>query len=157
MNIAIDVHYQNDEAATTGIMFEDWASDEIHQTIVTTQGEIGPYETGAFYKRELPCILSLIEKLDEKLDCIVIDGYVTLGSNSTPGLGAHLYSTLDRTIPVIGVAKSAFKNTPIECELFRGHSKKPLFVTSAGLELSKAKKLISTMHGRHRYPTYLSV
>lgn len=36
-----------------------------------------PYEPGSFYKRELPCILSLLKDIYKQLDAIVIDGYAT--------------------------------------------------------------------------------
>jgi len=35
-------------------------------------------ETEAFYKRELPCILKLLDKLEQPPSCIVVDGYVFL-------------------------------------------------------------------------------
>ena len=62
--------------------------------------------TGEFYRRELPCLLAVLQNIP-KPDVIVIDGYVWLGSGHS-GLGAHLYDALNQTGAVVGVAKSRF-------------------------------------------------
>lgn len=159
MNLAIDVQYDGDSATVAGVLFEDWCSDKVFRTIITTQHNVKPYEPGAFYKRELPCILSLLDKvqtqLQERLSVIVIDGFVTLGSEQSDGLGMHLYRAVNESIPIIGVAKKKFADTPTDCEIYRGASEKPLLVTSVGMTLLQAKQLINGMHGQHRHPTLL--
>jgi deoxyribonuclease V len=153
--IAIDVHYVNDNAFAAGILFSDWESDEIEDTALKSIGEILPYESGYFYKRELPCILALLSNLETEIDTIIIDGFVTLGDLDKPGLGRYLYDHLDRRIPVVGVAKRSFYDTPARCQVLRGESKMPLYVTAAGISLEMAKNNITRMHGNFRMPTLL--
>ena len=107
---------------------------------------------GQFYRRELPCILRLIEQLDEAPDEMVIDGYVTLGKK--PGLGQYLFESFGGRIPVVGVAKSRYRTAP-GIEVLRGRSKRPLYVTSAGIDPHLAAERIKAMHGPHRVPTLL--
>jgi deoxyribonuclease V len=70
------------------------------------------------------------------------------------GLGKHLFKFLDGKIPVVGVAKSKFEGSS-GAEVFRGGSIRPLYVTSAGMDLQKASVRIRSMHGVHRIPTLL--
>ncbi|MCA9017967.1 MAG: hypothetical protein KDA77_21770, partial [Planctomycetaceae bacterium] len=67
----------------------------------------------------------------------------------------HLYQQLNEQIPVIGVAKSRFANTPDETRIYRGASQNPLYVTSLGIPLAEAKHKINAMHGEFRIPTLL--
>jgi len=157
LKLAIDVHYEGSAAVAAGILFPTWSSDEIYRTIIKKVSDVAPYEPGSFYKRELPCILKVLEEVTEKLDVIIIDGFVMLGNHNeeSDGLGMHLYNSLNNSIPIIGVAKKAFVDTPTECEVYRGGSNKPLYITSIGINLVDAKKYISKMHGKHRNPTLL--
>ena len=66
-----------------------------------------------------------------------------------------MYDALDEKIPIIGVAKNSFQNISTDTYLYRGESKKPLFITSSGVEQQEAKKLIKSMHGKYRFPTLL--
>ena len=67
----------------------------------------------------------------------------------------HLYDSLQKKVPVIGVAKNPFKDVNVESELLRGNSLKPLYITSVGYPLSQAKKCISLMAGKNRIPSLL--
>ena len=92
---------------------------------------VEPYVPGQFFKRELPCLLAVLEKVREPIDQIVVDGFVSLGDK--PGLGFHLWEALDRKVAVIGVAKNHFRYaTPVE--VVRGSSKRPLYVTAADID-----------------------
>ncbi|MCX5894325.1 MAG: endonuclease V [Proteobacteria bacterium] len=115
---------------------------------------IKPYTPGKFYERELPCLLQVLKKVKVPLDVVVIDGYVWLGENS-PGLGAYLYCALGKKVPVIGVAKSKFKGSEHAEKVFRGNSKRPLYITAAGIDPEVATKNTSHMHGTFRIPTLL--
>lgn len=119
-----------------------------------TVSPIQPYESGAFYKRELPCLLALLATIPEPIKTIVIDGFVYLDHQMQPGLGARLYEALGAQIPVIGVAKTVFNGAP-SVPVLRGQSTRPLFVSSIGVDLSSAAADISRMHGAHRLPTLL--
>ena len=150
---AFDVHYlKNGCASAAAVLFCDYRDAE--PTAVYTQFLPGAadYIPGEFYKRELPCILTLLGRIDEVPDEMVVDGYVMLGDR--PGLGQHLFNWFDGKIPVVGVAKSKYKGAG-GVEVFRGGSIHPLYVTSAGVNLKKASERIRTMHGVHRIPTLL--
>lgn len=158
MNLVIDVHYSNDDyAIASGILFTDWSASSFVQKVSVKVEDIKPYEPGSFFERELPCILSLLKEVSPKPTLLVIDGYVTLGTEAREGLGIHLYKALEKEIPVIGVAKNRFSGTPDDQKIYRGKSKKPLYVTSIGIEQSEAKQLIQSMHGDFRIPTLLKM
>jgi len=153
--LAVDVQYHEDTALVAGVLFSSWESAEPHRCVITPVKKIVPYESGAFYKRELPCILALLDEVPEPLEVIVVDGFVSLGAEQNKGLGMHLYDALDQTTAVVGVAKQAFKDTPQECELLRGDSLKPIYVTAVGISLEEAVKNVASMHGKFRLPTLL--
>ena len=110
MILAIDVDYKESTATVAGVFFKHWKDSEASDVIVTNMEGICEYETGAFYKRELPCILKLLDEVKHPLSCIVVDGYVFLDGISKSGLGKYLYDALGKKIPVIGVAKRSFSN-----------------------------------------------
>lgn len=155
MILATDVHYneQNNSALSAGVVFTDWrASRVVAEYAVTVEG-IAPYEPGAFYKRELPCLMELLSVVAEEVTLIVVDGYVDLGPGH-PGLGRHLYDTLGGSVPVVGIAKTRFAGC-VPAEVLRGSSRDPLFVTSAGADLGQVAHAVREMHGPHRIPTML--
>ena len=155
MILATDVQYAETTALAAGLLFSDWKSDVVKNVVLKNINKIEPYQAGAFYKRELPCILALLDDVDIKLDAIIIDGYVTLGKEEKEGLGMHLYKAIRQSTPIIGVAKKSFIGTPENCQILRGKSKNPLYITAVGLSLQESKQLISNMHGNNRLPTLL--
>lgn len=154
MIAAFDVHYVNDTATTACVCFEGWTDAVSKANLVELTNNIAPYESGNFYKRELPCITSLIKKHNLQPEIIVVDGYVWLDENKI-GLGGHLFKELDEKIPVIGVAKSKFQSHSKVKEVLRGTSQTPLYVTACGIDLDKAAQNIENMHGNFRLPTLL--
>jgi deoxyribonuclease V len=157
MILAVDVHYAgNDTATAAGVMFKEWHSDTTEQVVTHQVEQVAPYRPGFFFERELPGILALMSKLDGWPETIIIDGYVWLGTDHRPGLGAHLHAALRSAIPVIGIAKTRFHGTPPGTEVLRGLSARPLFVTAAGIDAETAKSLVRSMHGQFRMPTMLS-
>ena len=155
MKLAVDVQYKEDTATAAGVLFNDWGSSEVARTLTVEVSNIEPYEPGAFYKRELPCILELLKHVTEELEVIIIDGFVKLGPDESDGLGMHLYRSLEGRVPIIGVAKKPFSGTPDEYEIYRGDSSKPILVSSVGISLGQSKEFIAMMHGKHRIPTLL--
>jgi deoxyribonuclease V len=155
MILAVDVAYSDSAASVAGILFSSWDKDDISRELVCKIEDIADYVPGKFYLRELPCINKLLEEIKERIDCIVIDGYVTLGRDKRPGLGMKLWEHLDGKIPVIGVAKTEFIGTPENTRIYRGGSSKPLFVTAIGIELDDAKSKILNMKGKFRIPELL--
>ena len=157
MIYAFDTYYFDDYANTICIAFEEWTSEN-EAKIFTEKTEItSDYESGAFYKRELPCILSLLKKINLKEgDIIIVDGYVTLDNDGKTGLGGYLYEALDQKFTVIGIAKNGFNPPDFQRrEIYRGESKTPLFLTVKGADVDKIKQKIEQMHGNFRIPALL--
>lgn len=154
MLVAVDVHYGNASAVVAGVLFNRWTDSKPIEEITSIVDSIADYEPGSFYKRELPCILQLLQ-LIKPVTGVVIDGYVTLGKSRKDGLGMYLWKALGESVPIVGVAKSRFQDTPTDTEVVRGNSKNPLFVTSVGIDQSRAKALVLEMSGENRIPTLL--
>lgn len=153
MYAAFDVHYMKDGCASAAaVLFSDYRDMEPAATLTLLLPGAAEYIPGQFYRRELPCIIALLQQIREPLDEIVIDGYVML--KDRPGLGMHLFNYLKGKVPVIGVAKSRFKDA-YAAEVFRGRSTRPLYVTAVGVNLQKAAEKIQVMHGDYRIPTLL--
>ncbi len=143
-----------------------WEAEAPGSTYVEDIAAVEPYEPGSFYRRELPCLVSVLRLLPALPDAIVIDGYVWLPLPTRAGLGARLHEHLGGKIPVVGIAKSAFRGVE-SCSavvpVFRGASRKPLFVTAVGMDVEIAAQHVRRMAGKHRIPEiaritdYLSV
>lgn len=157
MILAFDTFYKDDTAKTICILFYNWHDEHPAEVLTDIMSPVAEYVPGAFYKRELPCILQLLQQVDlDKIEVIIIDGYVVLDDAGTPGLGGHLYEQLKQRIPVIGVAKTRFANNRIHvAEVLRGESKNPLFITAAGIDLTVAAQYIKDMYGEYRMPALL--
>ncbi|MBD2178051.1 endonuclease V [Pseudanabaena sp. FACHB-1998] len=155
MILAVDVDYREDKAVAAGVAFEDWEALTPANTFVTETDQVEEYQSGEFYKRELPIILLLLQRLPQLPEIIVIDGYVYLDSDRKGGLGHYLYKALGEKIAVIGVAKSHFKDVPLEAGVLRNGSNRPLYVTAIGVDESEARGYIKKMHGAYRLPTLL--
>lgn len=154
MITAFDVNYLNDDATTACVCFHDWTDSTSIQDFVEITHNVAPYESGKFYKRELPCIVSLLNKHNLQPSIIIVDGYVWLDENQI-GLGGHLYNDLGGNIPVIGVAKTKFKSHSKVKEVFRGQSQTPLYVSAIGIDLDEAAQNIEKMDGTFRLPILL--
>ena len=135
-----------------GVLMEDFDSEEISGFVTAEISEIGAYESGAFYKRELSGVKSLLSKLNlSQIQCVVVDGYAVFGDGEHISLGERVFA--EYGIPVIGIAKSRNLFCKIEdTEVFRGKSQTPLFVTAIGMELAYAKEKVKSMFGEHRIP-----
>jgi deoxyinosine 3'endonuclease (endonuclease V) len=157
MIYAFDTYYYPDYANTICIAFEDWDSEQETEIFREKTKITSEYESGAFYKRELPCILSLLKKINLKQDdLIIVDGYVTLDNDGKIGLGGYLYEALEQNIPVIGIAKNDFNSPDFQRRsICRGESKTPIFLTSKGIDVDFVQQKIKNMHGDFRIPTLL--
>jgi deoxyribonuclease V len=156
MILAIDVYYKENEAKVVAVLFN--CEDETPQSIIIDQiTGIEDYVSGEFYKRELPCIESILQKVNlNDIEALIIDGHIYVDDDGTFGLGGYTWESLDKKIPVIGVAKNSFfRNKNTVKEVFRGESKKPLYVSSIGIDLEIATNLIKQMKGNYRIPTVL--
>lgn len=160
MILAFDTFYSNNNTAKTAcVQFKSWQDAEPVQTYQEILTDVEDYTPGEFYKRELPCILSLLKQIDiTNCEAIIIDGFVTLDDTGKYGLGAYLYHELKDTIPVIGVAKNDFKSlNSSKLKIVRGKSAKPLYVTAKGIDIKTAATCITNMHGNFRIPTLLKL
>ena len=154
MIIALDVDYRLNTSMTACVGFHTWtdATAELEQ-VTALPVEAAAYEPGAFYRRELPCLLHALGQLTQAPTVVVVDGYVWLGPGRL-GLGAHLYQALNETVAVVGVAKGPFRGAAA-VEVLRGRSRRPLYVTAAGIDPQAAAMEVGSMHGPHRIPTLL--
>ncbi len=155
MIAAIDVAYHDSNATAACVVFERWPDAAPVFETTCEIANIAPYEPGQFYRRELPCILAVLDTLEQLPSFIVIDGYVWLSNEQEPGLGGHLYAALKKRATVVGVAKTRFSRAEAVAEIRRGQSQTPLYITAAGMSLVKAASCIQGMHGDFRIPTLI--
>ena len=153
MIACFDVDYREKHGHIGGVLIRKWTDDKAFINYNLVVGDIAEYVPGQFYKRELPCILKLMDTIVEPIDLIIVDGYVWLTPEKM-GLGAYLYEALDETIPIVGVAKNYFKDTEA-VQVLRGESKKPLYVTAAGISAEWAAQQVEKMAGEYRFPSIL--
>jgi deoxyribonuclease V len=154
MLAALDAHYDDATLLGTGaaVIFRHWEDCAPLAEYTAICNDIQPYVPGDFFKRELPCLLAVLEKVQEPLKLIIVDGYVILGSK--PGLGLRLWEALGKKTPIIGVAKTRYQSASA-IEIKRGQSKTPLYVTAAGVNPIEAAEDIARMAGAFRIPTLL--
>ena len=155
MIIAVDAAYGDQFAFVAGVVFDKWDDDRPGDIVTRSVSGFDKYVPGEFYRRELTGILELLKDHRIRPDCIVVDGYVYLDGLSKAGLGKHLYDALEGKVSVIGVAKAEFKGIPDDFMIYRGRSRKPLYVTSAGVEAEQAKRWVMAMKGPYRRPKLL--
>jgi deoxyribonuclease V len=155
MYACMDVHYSGSRAVGACVLFESWDSAESSAEVTECIKEVQPYKPGRFYERDLPVLLAVLDKVRAPLDMVVVDGYVWLSDGATPGLGAKLYQALNEKVPVIGVAKNRLVAGAEASLVYRGRSRRPLYVTAAGIGRESAAARIRKMHGGYRIPTLL--
>ncbi|WP_232376678.1 endonuclease V [Amycolatopsis aidingensis] len=150
---AVDVHYPAIGGATAALVI---AADPTFTTVTTertaTLTEVAAYRPGAFYARELPPLRAVLGEAG-RLDLLLVDGYVHLDPSGRPGLGAHVHAEFG--VPVIGVAKTAFRAATHAVELRRGQATRPLYITAAGMPAEHAAALVREMAGPYRLPSAL--
>ena len=153
-----DVDYHDADASGGAraalVVFDGWSADHASWETTLAIEQVAPYESGAFYKRELPCWLALIEHARAAgltPDLLVVDGYACFGPGR-PALGEHLLAATGT--PVVGVAKTRFA-TATHVEVLRGASRSPLYITAVGTSAADAALHIRDAHGSFRVPTLL--
>jgi deoxyribonuclease V len=150
---AVDVHYPVAGGARAALVV---AADEAFAGVVEERvvrvDVVASYRPGSFYERELPAIRVVLDGAGP-LDLLVVDGYVDLDPDGRPGLGAHVHALVG--VPVVGVAKTAFRTATHAVPVRRGTARRPLYVTAAGVPLAAAAELVARMAGPHRIPDAL--
>lgn len=155
MIVCVDVDYRTDEVVAACVGLASWAdASATVESVTRTPGAPPPYESGAFFRRELPYVLAALAALAVAPRMIVVDGYAWLGPDR-PGLGAHLHAALGGAVGVVGVAKRRFEGASSAIAVLRGASKVPLYVTAEGTDVAAAARAVHGMHGLHRIPTML--
>jgi deoxyribonuclease V len=147
----VDVDYRKIGAVGAGLWFRGWSTDSAVYQAVACCPTVADYEPGAFYRRELPCLLEVLAR-DPRPDVVVVDEYVWLGGDK-PGLGAHLHAVIGGA--VVGVAKTRYAPATCAIAICRGEGRSPLFVSAVGLPVEEAANHVLKMHGPYRVPTLL--
>ncbi len=163
MIVCTDVHYRGTEqeplANAAAVFLHEWTDPIPAQERTAFIPSVEPYISGQFFRREMPCLLQMLDPVLADVTVIVVDGYVWLGADANgkplPGLGAHLFETLGRKVPVIGVAKTRFAAACDSTEVFRGTSQNPLYVSAIGVTLGEAEQNVRNMAGKFRIPDAL--
>ena len=151
------VHRVGTGAVAAAVAFDDWDAPEATRTYQHVVTQVEPATRGELDLRDLPCLLQLLRVHGLQPELIVIDGFVHLDSDETPGLGRHLHHALEGRTAVIGVAKTGLPGLPTQFEVFREAETRPLVVTCIGIDLGAAKARLRAMHGQRRVPTLLKL
>lgn len=157
MKAAIDVCYEQSRWMAACVVFADWQDGKPAEVVFASGAYPRPYRPGRFYERELPCLVSVLQRADREFEAIVIDGYVHLKPGSGRGLGARLFDSLPYSPAVVGVAKNPLKIADRYVPIHRGRSKRPLFISATGLCADQAAQCVLEMHGPHRIPTLIRI
>jgi deoxyribonuclease V len=159
MKLVMDVHLSGDTARAAAVAFDDWAAAEETRSYALAIAHVEKPAKGELDLRALPWLIQVLEANRLQPEAIVLDGFVHLDAQDTPGLGRRLFDALAGRVPVIGVSKSVFKGaeTPDQFCIFREDETPPLVVTCAGIDLGAAKARIRMMHGRKRVPTLMKL
>jgi deoxyribonuclease V len=155
MIACLDVDYRDDAGFAGCVMFPAWTAERPSSETVVRVEAVEPYRPGQFYRRELPCLMAVLGAVDPQPEVVVIDGYVWLGDEDDPGLGAHLHRAIGGRAAVVGVAKTKFLRSRVAREVLRGSSRSPLYVTATGMDPDEAASHVREMHGPYRIPTLL--
>ena len=159
MIIAVDVDYRDGFAVAAAVDFVAVTADVADLEVTVVVRDVADYEPGAFYKRELPCVLQVLDSVTARgvvVDTVVVDGHVWL-SPGEPGLGARLHAALVEAgvdVAVIGVAKNPWHDTRAHIAVVRGGAK-AVHVSAIGIDVAVAAELVAQLDGVHRLPTLL--
>jgi len=159
MKLVMDFQIDGDTARVGAVAFDDWGAAEGTKNYVLRIEHVEKPAKGELDLRALPWLVQLLDANRLQPEAIVLDGFVHLDPQDTPGLGLRLHDTLGGRSAVIGVSKSVFKgtDTPDQYCIFREEETPPLVVTCAGIDLGAAKARVRMMHGRKRLPTLMKL
>jgi deoxyribonuclease V len=154
---AVDVAYSDLAAHAACVLFDRWDASCPYDVYSRWTALPGPYISGRFSERELPSLENVLALLPELPEILLIDGYVWLDGARKPGLGGYLYEALGRRCNVVGVAKRCYRGSTLAVPVLRGRSRRPLWITAAGMKAEDAAGLVRRMHGISRIPTLLQI
>ena len=159
--VITDVAYaaatSTESAVAAAVVASGWTCAQPQLELVTEPTPARGYVPGALYERELPALLDVLAQVSARapgrIHTVVVDGYVWLEAGARrPGLGAHLHAAMGTEVAVVGIAKRHFRGSDA-IPVHRGGSTRPLFVSSAGMDVAVAARAVADMHGPHRIPT----
>ncbi len=157
MKLVVAVHVEGARAVAAAVAFEAWDASEATKTYLSHIAHVEKPERGALDLRELPCVMQLLREHQLTPELIVIEGFVHLDGDDTPGLGRHLFQALGEQVAVVGVSKKRLPGLSAQYEVEREEESPPLVVTSAGIDIGAAKVRLRSMHGRKRVPTLMKL
>ena len=139
-------------ARAAAVVAADAAFSHLAADLIALVPHAEPYQPGQFWRRELPPLRAVLGGVDT-MSLLIIDGYADLDPDGRPGLGAR--ASEEFKVPVIGVAKSAFRGASHAIEVRRGASARALYITATGMPRGDAADLVRHMTGQHRIPDAL--
>ncbi|WP_157256331.1 endonuclease V [Pelomonas sp. Root1217] len=157
MKLVVAVHFDGTQANAAAAAFDAWDAAEATQAYVSRITHVEKAVRGELDLRELPCVMQLLREHSLEPELILLDGFVHLDADETPGLGQHLYHALGGKVPIVGVSKRRLPGLSAQFEIMREEEAQPLFVTCAGIDIGAAKARLRAMHGRKRVPTLLKL
>lgn len=155
MKLIVTVQFDGAQATVAAAAFDDWDAAEATKTYATRIAQVDKPVRGQPDLRALPCVMQLLREHRLAPELMLIDGFVHLDADETPGLGQHLHQALGGQVPVIGVSKKGLPGLTAQFEVLREDEAPPLWVTCAGIDIGAAKARLRAMHGRKRVPTLL--
>ena len=168
MIVAFDTYYYDGFSYTVAGVFEAWNSEKVKYFVCSRRPGIdAEYKPGELYKRELPCIMQCLEKINvDNVTSIIVDGFVWVVNDKgerVPGLGRRLQEAVlnrySHHISIIGVAKNPYHTKIPNCkEVLRGKSSKPLYVTcTEDFFTEHYAEQVKLMFGEYRIPDILKM
>jgi len=157
MKLIVAVHFEGAQAQAAAAAFDAWDAAEATKTYVSRITHVEPAVRGELDLRELPCVMQLLREHRLEPELILVDGFVHLDADETPGLGQHLYHALGGRVPIVGVSKKRLAGLGAQFEVMREEEAQSLYVTCAGIDIGAAKARLRAMHGRKRLPTLMKL
>ncbi len=102
---AFDIAYKEDTAFAAGVIYDSIAKSVIEQQTISARVEF-PYIPGYLFLREVPHFLTLLNKVDNIPDIMIIDGH---GIAHPRSAGSATIFGIMTDIPSIGVAKKPMR------------------------------------------------
>lgn len=167
MIVAFDTYYYEGFSYTVAGVFDEWSSEKVRYFVCNRrEGVDAEYKPGELYKRELPCIMQCLEKINvDAVTCMIVDGFVWVTDDNRqkiPGLGKRLQDAVmekyQHFVTVVGIAKNPYHSTIPNCvEVNRGlYSNKPLYVTCTEEFFTESyAKDVELMFGEYRIPNII--
>lgn len=87
MKLIVTVQFDGAQATVAAAAFEDWEAAEATKTHVLRIAPVDKPERGSLDLRGLPCVMQLLREHRLAPEAVMLDGFVHLDADETPGLG----------------------------------------------------------------------